>query len=122
MAIPRQSEPASGWYQTVEKARVKARKLLQQAVAIDQTTSIVIGKLTGADIDTLWRQKFPYCRLTLQRPIRYRMDGRFECRMGDTELFFVNKPEMVMSLTEMNSRFPKIHADAAARLKAGEWG
>lgn len=117
-----QSDPASSWYQAVEKARTKARKFLNQPIAVDQSTSVVIGKLVAVDIDRLWRANLPYCRLTLAAPVRYRADGKFECRMGDTELFFTNKPEMIMPLTELNSRFPNIHTGAAAKVKAGEWG
>jgi hypothetical protein len=117
-----QNDPSSAWYQTVEKARMKARKFLNQAIAVDQTTSVVVGKLVAVDIDRLWRANLPYCRLTIAKPVRYRADGKFECRMGDTELFFANKPEMIMPLVELNSRFPKIHADAANKVKTGEWG
>jgi hypothetical protein len=116
-----QNDPSSNWYQTIEKAKAKARKFLNQAVAVDQTTSVVIGKLVAVDIDRLWRANLPYCRLTLLRPLRYRTDGKLECRMGDTELFFVNKPEMIMPLVELNTRFPNVHNDAAAKVKAGEW-
>lgn len=110
------------WYQTVEKAKTKARKLIQQTIAVDQNTSVVVGKLISVDIDTLWRAKFPYCKLTVQNPVRYRTDGKFECKMGDTELFFVNKPDMVMNMAELNTRFPKVRSDAAVRLKTGEFG
>lgn len=121
MAIQREELPSS-WYQAVEKAKTKARKLVQHTIALDQNTSVVVGKLVAADIDTLWRARFPYCRLTLERPMRYRTDGHFECRMGDTELFFVNKPDMIMTMIELNNRFPNVHGDAATRLKNGEFG
>jgi hypothetical protein len=115
------SDMPDNWYQTVEKAKNKARKLLQKTIAVDQNTSVVVGKLVGVDIDTLWRAKYPYCKLTIEKPVRYRTDGNFECHMGDTELFFVNKPEMIMTTVELNDRFPKVHADAATRLKTGEF-
>ncbi|MBU5558018.1 MAG: hypothetical protein QW751_02570 [Candidatus Aenigmatarchaeota archaeon] len=117
-----QSDPASNWYQSVEKARIKARKFMGQPVAIYQSTSVVIGKLVGVDLDRLFRANLPYCKLTISKPLRYRTDGKFECKMGDTELFFVNKPEMIMSLVELDGRFPEIHTHVAAKVKAGEWG
>ncbi len=116
------SDMPDNWYQTVDKAKTKAKKMLQQTVAVDQNTSVVVGKLIAVDIDTLWRAKFPYCRLTIENPVRYRPDGNFECKMGDTELFFVNKPDMVMNMNELNTRFPGVRAGSATKIKSGEFG
>lgn len=68
-----------------------------------------IGKLSFVSIDVLWRLKYPYCKLTLNTPIRFRIDGKFEAKLGETEIFFVNKPAMVLTLEELKERFPKIY-------------
>jgi hypothetical protein len=108
--------PAS-WYQAIEKARTKARHLVKQIVAIDQSTSVVVGELTAVDIDMLWRPRYPYCRLTLRRPIRYKLDGKFECNLGELEFFFVSKAQMIMKMNELASRFPAIYEEAIRKIK-----
>lgn len=121
MPISGPNDPSSNWYQTVEKARVKAQKYIKQPIALFQSTSIVVGKITAVEIDRLFKQNLPYCRITLSKPLRYYTDGKFEFKMGEIELFFVNKPEMVMTLAELNTRFPNVHEHVAAKVKAGEW-
>lgn len=103
------NELPQNWYGGVEKAKEKARKLLKKIIAIDQNTSVVIGRLSVADIDKLWRSNVPYCRLLVNDSIRFRLDGKLEAKLGAEEVFFVNKPQMVMTLDEMEQRFPRIH-------------
>lgn len=97
------------WYGGVEKAKEKARKLLKKVIAIDQNTSVVIGRLSVADIDKLWRSNVPYCRLLVNDSLRFRLDGKMEAKLGSEEVFFVNKPQMVMTLDEMEKTHPKVH-------------
>ncbi|MBR9682836.1 MAG: hypothetical protein GOV02_04115 [Candidatus Aenigmarchaeota archaeon] len=108
--------PAS-WYSGVEKSREKARKLNNKVVAVDQTTSVVVGRLIAIDIDKLWNFKYPYCKLTLRNPQRYRSNGNFECKMSEIELFFVNKPKMLLDLEELSDRHPIIYRAIRKQIK-----
>lgn len=110
------------WYTLVEKAKEKARKLQDKVIAIDQTTSIVVGKLNSADIDKLWRMGYSYCKLNISNPSRYKMNGTFECKMGETELFFVNKPTMILTKMELADRFPQIYKEVLKKIKMDEFG
>lgn len=103
------NELPQNWYGGVEKAKEKARKLLRKIVVIDQNTSVVIGRLATVDIDKLWRSNVPYCRLLVNDSLRFRLDGKLEAKLGEEEVFFVNKPQMVMTVDEMEQRFPRIH-------------
>lgn len=107
--LTRTNDIPQNWYGGVEKAKEKARRLLKKIIAIDQNTSVVIGRLSVADIDKLWRSNVPYCRLLVNDSIRFRLDGKLEAKLGSEEVFFVNKPQMVMTLDEMEQRFPKVH-------------
>lgn len=107
----------SSWYSGVEKSREKARKLNNKVVAVDQTTSVVVGRLIGIDIERLWRFNYPYCKLTLRNPQRYRSNGNFECKMSDIELFFINKPKMLLSLEELSDRHPIIYKEIRKQIK-----
>ncbi len=109
------------WFVTVEKSKEKADKLIRKVIAIDQSTSVVVGKLEGVEIDRLFHLKYPYCRLTMTRPFRYKPDGKFDFKMGDTELCFVNKPEMVLSVEELAARFPRIYDKLHNKIKTGTW-
>lgn len=109
------------WYSKVEKSRDKSRKLIKQVVAVDQTTSIVIGKLESVEMDRLWHLKYPYCRLTMAKPIRFRTDGKKEFKMGDQELFFINKPEMIMDIQELSKKFPRVYDEIHGEIKKGAW-
>ncbi len=107
--IIRTNELPQNWYGGVDKAKEKARSLLKKIVVIDQNTSVVIGKLASVDIDKLWRSNVPYCRLLVNDSLRFRLDGKLEAKLGSEEVFFVNKPQMVMTLDEMEKTHPKIH-------------
>lgn len=118
---PSRSLLPQAWFSGIEKSKEKSRKLIKQLVGIDQNTSIVIGELASVDIDKLWQLQYPYCKLTVSNPIRFRLNGKMDHKMGDTEIFFVNKPEMVMNMSELSQRHPKIHEEAHYRIKAGKW-
>ena len=102
-------EPQSSWYRGVERAREKAKALIGKIVAVDQNTSVVVGRLEQVEIDKLWEFQYPYCKLQLAHPIRFRLDGTFQHKMGDFDFFFANKPEMIMDMAELSERFSKIY-------------
>lgn len=105
------------WFTSIERSREKAKKLVQDFVAIDQATSIVIGKLVSVEIDRVTQFKYPSCRLTIQNPERYRTDGQFMHKMDDIELFFVNKPQAVMSMDELMQKFPNVFTEVQIKIK-----
>ncbi len=109
------------WHANIERSKDKARKLLKQIVAVDQNTSIVVGKLTDMGIDRVWRLKFPYCKLILIKAERYRLDGKFETKFNEEQLCYINKPEMIMDLEELQKRFPEIHADVHVKMKTNSY-
>ena len=120
--ISRGEELPERWYASIEKSKDKARKLLRQIVAIDQNTSIVVGRLNEAGVDRLWRIKYPYCKLILVSAERYRIDGKFETKLNEEQLCYVNKPEMIMSLEELQKRFPNIHEDVHVKMRTNTYG
>ena len=99
------------WYASVEQSKQKANALLKKVVAVFQSTSIAVGKLEDVDIDRLWKLKYPYCKLSMANPVRFRLNGRFDCKLGEQELFFVNKPEMIISMEELSDRHPEIYKE-----------
>ena len=109
------------WNSVVEKSKEKARRMINKLVAIDQSTSVAVGKLISVEIDRLGYLKYPYVKLMLHKPIRYRQDGKMQFKMGDQELVFINKPEMVMDTNELASKFPKIYEQILTKIKTGVW-
>lgn len=116
-----QNSSQQSWFAGVEKAREKAARLLRQRIAVDQSTSIIVGELEAVDVDRLWQFQYPYCKLSMNNPVRFRLDGKFDHKMGEAEVFFVNKPEMVMNMSELSQKHPRIHQEAHMRIKAGKW-
>ena len=114
-------ELSGGWYKGVEKSRTKAMNLKSQLIAVDQNTSIVVGTLQNVDIDRLWKLKYPYVRLTIKNPVRFRMNGIMDFKMGEEEMLFVNKPEMVMGKEELSNKFPQIYREVQAKLIKNQW-
>ncbi|MFQ6010428.1 MAG: hypothetical protein ACE5J7_04910 [Candidatus Aenigmatarchaeota archaeon] len=109
-------ELSGGWYKAVEKSRTKARSLIRKLVAVDQTTSVVVGNLLNVEIDRLWRLKYPYVKLTLSNPVRFRMSGAMDFKMGEEEMLFINKPGMIMGKEELSNKFPQIYREVQAKL------
>jgi hypothetical protein len=121
MAMVPTREYPSTWYAGIEKSKEKAKKLMGKIVALDQNTSVIIGKLDRIDIDSLWKMNCPYCKLTVKNALRYKIDGNFQQKMEDLNIFFVNKPEMVMSVEEFSKRFPKVYTEVVGKIKTGQF-
>ncbi len=114
-------EYPSNWYAGIEKSREKAKTFIGKVIAVDQNTSIVVGKLDRVEIDKLWRMNYPYCKLTVKNAFKYRKDGNFQQNMEDLNIFFVNKPEMVMPVEEFSKRFPKVYNEVLGKIKKGDF-
>jgi hypothetical protein len=118
----RKTDMPEEWYSAIEKSREKANKLLNQVIAVDLNTSIVIGRLEDVSLDKLFRLQYPFCKLTLSRAKKYRTDGKFESRSEGDQVAFVNKPRMIMDMTELSTKFPEIHEDTHVDIKRGRFG
>jgi len=108
-------------YINVERAKEKARKLMGQIVAVDQNTSIVVGKLDTVDVERMFSTKTPYCKMMINNGVRFRKDQTFGYKLGDVEMVLANKPEMVMDMKELEKRFPKVHMEVSMKTRMGGW-
>jgi len=122
MRLSRDTSLPEKWYSAIEKSREKAKKLLKQVIAVDLNTSVVIGKLEDVSLDRLFKLKYPFCKLTLSKAKRYRTDGKFESISDSDQVCFVNKPQMIMDMTELSSKFPEIHEDTHVDIRRGRFG
>ena len=108
------------WYSQIEKSKEKARKQLKRVVAIDLNDAILVGKLEDVTLDKLFRSNYPFCKLTLLNAKKYNAEGKFEKQM-DEQICFVNKPQMIMDMDELSTRFPEIHADIHVDIRRGRF-
>ena len=106
------------WYLNIEKSKEKARKMLKKVIAVDLNTSIVIGKLENVMIDKLFRLKYPFCKVTLSKAKRYTINEKLEAKLGD-QVCFINKPQMILDMQELSTKFPNIHEDVFVEIKKG---
>ena len=110
------------WYSAIEKSREKAKKLMNQVIAVDLNTSILVGKLEEVSLDKLFRIQYPFCKLTLSNSKKYRTDEKLDIpSMGD-QIAFINKPQMIMDMTELSTKFPKIHEDTHVDIRRRRFG
>jgi hypothetical protein len=106
------------WYASIEKSKEKARKLLKKVVALDMNDSIVIGVLEDVMIDKLFRVQYPFIKVTLQKVKKYDTKEKLITKM-DEQIFFINKPQMIMDVKEISGRFPNIFEDVNVEMKKG---
>lgn len=106
------------WYSNIEKSKEKARKLLKKVVAVDLNSSIIIGLLEDVVIDKLFRVKYPFCKLTLSKVKKYNINEKLEAN-SEEQVCFVNKPQMILDMQELSSKFPNIHEDIHIEIKKG---
>jgi len=109
------------WHRAVEKAKEKGRTLINKTIAVNQATSIVLGKLTGSEIDKMGPAHNETCKLTLNNIKRYDLKTNFKFKDEEEGLFFINKPENIMTLQELELKFPKIFEEAHINIKKGVW-
>jgi hypothetical protein len=109
------------WYSAIEKSKTKARKLMKQVIGVDLNTSILIGRLEDVSLDKLFRIQYPFVKLTISKAKKYRTDGKPESMVQADQVAFVNKPQMVMDMQELSTKFPEIHADTHVDIKRGRF-
>ncbi|MFH1473577.1 MAG: hypothetical protein ABIE55_01655 [Candidatus Aenigmatarchaeota archaeon] len=123
MEISKRNMPLpDNWYSAIEKSKEKARKLLNQVIAVDLNTSIVVGRLEDVSLDKLFRIQYPFCKLTLSMSKKYRIDEKLDKSSAGDQIAFVNKPRMIMDMTELSTKFPRIHEDTHVDIKRGRFG
>jgi hypothetical protein len=106
------------WHASIEKSKEKARKLLRKVVALDMTDSIVIGVLEDVMVDKLFRVQCPFIKLTLQKVKKYDTKEKLINKI-DEQIFFINKPQMIMDVKEIADRFPEIFQDVHVEMRKG---
>jgi len=107
------------WYAQIEKTKEKARKLLKKVIAVDLNDKILIGVLDDVTLDKLFQLQYPFCRLTLKKYKKYNSEGKLEKQEEGEQICFVNKPQMILDLQELSSRFPEIYEDIHIEIKKG---
>jgi hypothetical protein len=113
---------ASTWQAQIEKAKDKSRKLLRKVVAVDTNGMILVGKLEDVSVDTLFKANYPFVKLTLSKARKYSSStGKLDRALPYEEICFANKPEMVMDIDELSSRYPEIHKDTHLEMKRGRF-
>lgn len=109
------------WYKVVEKAKEKGRKLINKTIAVNQATSIVVGKLTGAEIDKMGPAHHATCKLSLSNMKRYDLKTDFQFKDEDEGVFFINNPDNIMTIQELGVKHPKIMEEVHINIKKGVW-
>jgi hypothetical protein len=92
----------------VERAKEKARKLVNSYVGIYQTMSILTGKLKSVSLERLWSMKVLFCRLHMENVTKFDLEGKVISR-SDEEIVYVSKPEFVLSLEELEKANSKVY-------------
>ncbi len=103
----------------VEKAKEKARKLLEQYAGIYQTNYILVGKVKEVKLEKLWSMGILFCRIRLKDVKKFDLEGRLVSQ-SDEELIYVNKPEFVFGLKELEKANQKVYKAFASLLQGFE--
>ncbi len=105
-----------GWHANIEKTKDKARKLLKKVAAIEINNSIMVCTIEDVSIDKLFKLKYPFCKIMVTDVKKYSMDEKLETKI-DEQVLFVNKPEMILDIKELSSRFPEIYQDVHVEMR-----
>jgi hypothetical protein len=108
----------SSWYASIEKSKEKARKLLRKVVILDMNDSIILGVLQDVMLDKLFRVQYPFVKLTLEKVKKYDARQKLVNKM-DEQIFFINKPQMIMDVKEIADKFPEVYQDFHVEMKKG---
>lgn len=91
----------------VERAKEKARKLEGEIAGIYQTTSILIGKVKEVKLEKLWSMGILFCRIRLKNVKKFDLEGKL-ISQSEEELVYVNRPEFILDLKELEKANPKV--------------
>jgi len=111
----------NNWFKNVEIAKERAYGMLRKVAAIHQTSSVIVGKVTGAEIDKLWKANFPYCKISMEKAFRFSVSGALEATLGNDGVFWVNTPEHILTMDELSRKFPKVYSEVLPKIKTNVW-
>lgn len=114
------SSPNS-WNSQIEKAKEKSRKLLKKVIAFETSGNLIVGKLEDVSTDRLFRENYPFIKLTLSNARKYNAQGAMQKVFDEEQICFANKPEMVLDIDELQKKYPEIHADTHVEIKRGRF-
>ena len=99
----------------VEKTKEKAKKLQGEIAGIYQTTSILVGKVEEVKLEKLWNTGILFCRIRLKNVRKFDLEGNL-ISQSEEELIYVNKPEFILDLKELEKANPKVFKSFASLL------
>ena len=111
----------TNWFKNVEIAKERAYGMIKKVVAIHQTNSIIVGKVTGAEIDKLFNANYPYCKINMEKAFRFSVNGSLEATLGNDGVFWVNTPDTIMTIDELSRKFPKVYLEILPKVKTNTW-
>jgi hypothetical protein len=111
----------NNWFKNVEMAKERAYGMMKKVAAIHQTNSVIVGKVTGAEIDKLFNANYQYCKITMEKAFRFSTEGNLEAKLGNDGVFWVNTPEHIMTVDELSRRFPKVYMEILPNIKKNVW-
>lgn len=114
------AEFSEAWYKGIEEAKEKARKIIHHIIAINQVTNVIVGQLQAAEVDRLSPGHHPACKLTMVNIKKYSKSSDFQSS-DDMGIFFVNKPDMILTMQELETKNPKVYEEVHINIKKGVW-
>ena len=110
------------WHQDIERAREKASRLFKDVVAINLNNAIVVGRLDDISLDTIGNVTYPFCKLMLSRTKKFNLDGKSPNKTEDVQVCFVNNPDMIMEIAELQEKYPEVHEEVHILIKKDFFG
>jgi hypothetical protein len=111
----------NNWFKNVEIAKERAYGMLRKVAAIHQTNSVIVGKVTGAEIDKLFNANYQYCKITMDKAFRFSVNGTLEATLGNDGVFWVNTPDHILTMDELSRKFPKVYSEVLPKIKTNVW-
>ncbi len=96
------------WSASVAKAKDKANKLANKLVALSTDTHVIVGRLSKVSVEKFWKLNYPHCKLVLDKALKFGMDGRQQSKLAESQAFFINKPQSIMTMIELREAHPRI--------------
>ena len=53
--------------------------------------------------------------------MKFGLDSKYKVKNEDMAIFFVNKPDMIMTMQELEERYPKIYEEVHVNIRKGVW-
>lgn len=92
---------------------------MKKVAAIEINNSVMVGTIEDVSIDKLFKLKYPFCKIIITNIKKYKMDEKLDTKI-DEQILFVNKPEMILDLKELSTKYPSIYEDVHVEMRKGE--